>query len=298
MNGTGSTHIPVLAREVVEWLDPRPGQMIVDGTLGGGGHTRLLAERLGQDGQVLAIDRDPAAVARGKLALQGLPVTILHGSYGDLPEILREQGLPQVDSVLLDLGLSSDQLADAERGFSFSAEGPLDLRFDPTCGEPAWRLINRWSAEHLAQVIYDFGEERFSRRIARRIVEQRRRTPIKTADQLAELVRQCVPRARGSRLDPATRTFQAFRMAVNDELGILERALTRLPECLKPGGRLAIISFHSLEDRCVKMAFRRDPRYVTLTKKPIRPMDDEIRDNPRSRSARLRVAARAEDRAC
>ncbi|MBP85873.1 MAG: 16S rRNA (cytosine(1402)-N(4))-methyltransferase [Planctomycetaceae bacterium] len=293
MSESPTIHIPVFPRETLEWLAPGPGQVIVDGTLGGAGHTRLIAELVGEKGHVLAIDRDPAAIERAEEELADLPVTPVHGSYDVLPEILREEGIEAVDGILLDLGLSSDQLADNDRGFSFNAEGPLDLRFDPTRGEPAWRLLNRLSAEHLANLIYEFGEERYSRRIGRRIVEQRRKAPIRTATELAELVRGCVPRDRKSKLDRATRTFQALRIAVNDELKTIERALSRFPDCLRPGGRAVVISFHSLEDRLVKTAFRQDPRYVILTKKPIRPNESEIQMNPRSRSARLRVAERA-----
>lgn len=293
MADSPTVHTPVLSREVIEALQPRPGQVIVDGTLGGGGHTRLIADLLQGEGRVIAIDRDPEAVERAEAELADLPVELEYGSYGDLPEILHHHGIEAVDGILLDLGLSSDQLADDERGFSFSSDGPLDLRFDPMRGEPAWRLVNRLSAEHLANIIYEYGEERFSRRIARRIVELRRQSEIRTALQLADIVRSCVTRDRRSKLDPATRTFQALRIAVNDELQVIQRALSRFPDCLKPGGRLAVISFHSLEDRLVKTAFREDPRYVILTKKPIRPNESEIHKNPRSRSARLRVAERA-----
>jgi 16S rRNA (cytosine1402-N4)-methyltransferase len=192
----------------------------------------------------------------------------------------------------LDLGLSSDQLADANRGFSFQSAGPLDLRFDPTRGEPAWRLIERLSAEHLADLIFKYGEERYSRRIARKIVELRRREPMETAADLARVVRTSVPRTRDERIDPATRTFQALRIAVNEELKWLEVGLRRLPGCLKPGGRMAVISFHSLEDRMVKEAFLRDERLKVLTRRPVRPGEQEIADNPRARSAKLRVAER------
>jgi 16S rRNA (cytosine1402-N4)-methyltransferase len=186
-------------------------------------------------------------------------------------------------------------LADESRGFSFSGGGLLDLRFDPTEGEPAWRLVNRLSEETLADLIYHFGEERHSRRIARAIVQRRRERPIKTAAELAELVRRNVPRTPArQRIDPATRTFQALRIATNQELKSLEIALRRLPECLNPGGRLAVISFHSLEDRRVKEAFRDDERYEVLTRKPIRPTAEEVDRNPRARSAKLRVAALAE----
>lgn len=293
MAASPTVHVSVLANEVIEWLDPQPGKIIVDGTLGGGGHSRLLAERLAGQGQIIGIDRDPKAVGRTAQVLDGLPVRCVHGSYADLPEILNELGIDQIDGVLLDLGLSSDQLTDRERGFSFTVDGPLDLRFDPTQGEPAWRFLERLSAEQLANIIFEYGEERHSRRIAKAVVETRRETPIRTAAELADLVRRCVPRSRTTKLDPATRTFQALRIAVNDELKILDQALTRLPECVRPGGRIAIISFHSLEDRRVKIAFRQDQRYVILTKKPIRPNESEMQRNPRSRSAKLRVAARA-----
>lgn len=279
--------------EVVEWLAPRPGQLFVDGTLGGGGHTRALAERVGRGGFVVAFDRDPAALERAEENLKGLPVKLAHASFSEAPEVLREIGVEQVEGMVLDLGLSSDQLADVERGFSFSAGGALDLRFDPTHGEPAARLIERLSEQHLADLIYTYGEERYSRRIARAIVERRRERPIETSAELAELVRRAIPRSRHEeRIDPATRTFQALRIAVNEELKSLEVALRRLPDHLKPGGRLAIISFHSLEDRLVKEAFRGDERLNNLTRKPIRPSEDEVERNPRSRSAKLRVAER------
>ena len=283
-------HVSVLADEIIEWLAPKQGQTLVDGTLGGGGHTRQLAEAVGAAGRVIGLDHDPAAIAAAERNLAGLPIELVQANFCELPEILAELKIEAVDGVLLDLGLSSDQLADAERGFSFDAEGPLDLRFNPQAGEPAWRLIERLSDKHLADLIYQFGEERFSRRIARKIVEVRRREPIRTARQLAQLVRSCLPQSRQQRIDPATRTFQALRIAVNDELKSLESALRRIPDCLRPGGRLAIISFHSLEDRRVKQAFRDDPRLQAVTKKPIRPTEQEIDNNPRCRSARLRVA--------
>ena len=178
MDSSSVVHVPVLLDEIVQALELRPGAVLVDGTLGGGGHSRALAERVGAQGLVLALDRDPAAVAAAERNLAGLPVKPLQGNYCDLPEVLGELGIAAVDGVVLDLGLSSDQLADAERGFSFSSEGPLDLRFDPTRGVPAWRLMDRLSAEHLANLIYEFGEERFSRRIARAVVERRHDDPI------------------------------------------------------------------------------------------------------------------------
>jgi 16S rRNA (cytosine1402-N4)-methyltransferase len=285
-------HVPVLATEVLEWLRPTVGQTFVDGTLGGGGHTRLLAEAVGPTGSVIALDRDATAVERATEELRGLPVRALQSNYSDLPEVLTGLEVESVDGILLDLGLSSDQLADATRGFSFQSTGPLDLRFDETRGEPAWKLVERLSAEHLADLIYQYGEERYSRRIARHIVDVRRATPIHTAADLARVVRESVPRSRDERIDPATRTFQALRIAVNDELKWLEVALRRLPDCLRIGGRMAVISFHSLEDRLVKESFRDDARLTVVTRRPIRPTEQEVAANPRSRSAKLRVAER------
>lgn len=292
-----TVHVPVLLDEVLHWLQPTPGAVLVDGTLGGGGHTRELAQRVAPDGRIVSLDRDPQAVERTSPTLAGLPATAVHASYAELPEVLRSLALPPVDGILLDLGLSSDQLASADRGFSFHCDGPLDLRFDPESGRPAWQWLERIPADELANLIYEYGEERHSRRIAREIVDRRRTDPIRTAVQLAELVRRCVPRGRHDRIDPATRTFQALRIAVNEELVQLSDALRVFPECVRPGGRVAIISFHSLEDRIVKQAFRSDSRWEILTKKPIWPGDAEQESNPRSRSARLRVAARRADEA-
>jgi 16S rRNA (cytosine1402-N4)-methyltransferase len=293
--GEATIHIPVLLAQTLEYLRPAPGDVFVDGTLGGGGHARAIAERVQPEGRVIAVDLDAAAVERAEDSLAGLPIEVAAGSYADVPELLADLGIASVNGVLLDLGLSSDQLASAERGFSFQTSGELDLRFDRENGEPAWRMLARLSEQHLADLIYQFGEERFSRRIARRIVEQRRSQPIRTADQLASLVRSCVPRSRGHQIDPATRTFQALRIAVNGELDSLATALRRLPDCLKPGGRLVIISFHSLEDRMVKQAFRDDERLLVVTRKPIQATDDEANRNARARSAKLRVAERVPD---
>jgi 16S rRNA (cytosine1402-N4)-methyltransferase len=292
MTAASPIHVPVMLAEVLEGLSPQPGGVFVDGTLGGGGHSRALAERVGPGGRIIALDRDPAAIEAANTNLSNGPITPVQANFCDLPEVLAEIGLEAVDGILLDLGLSSDQLADLERGFSFSSTGPLDLRFDPLQGKPAWRLLQRLSAEHLADLIYQYGEERYSRRIARAIVQRRGDKPVETAAELAELVRRCVPRARHDRIDPATRTFQALRIAVNDELKSLDIALRRLPDCLRPGGRLAVISFHSLEDRPVKEAFRNDPRLTSLTRKPVTPSDAETAENPRSRSAKLRLAVR------
>jgi 16S rRNA (cytosine1402-N4)-methyltransferase len=203
--------------------------------------------------------------------------------------VLAEHAIPELDGVLADLGFSSDQLADPQRGFSFLHEGPLDMRLDPTSDRPtAADLLARLSERELADILWRYGQERFSRRIARRIVAMRQRQPIRTTLQLAELVRSCVPHS--GRIDPATRTFQALRIAVNDELGALQRLLAVLPQCLRIGSRAVIISFHSLEDRLVKQAFRQREFWQVLTKKPVRPDAAEIRSNPRARSARLRAA--------
>ena len=293
MTGLDSVHVPVMLDEVVRWIEPCPGSVIVDGTLGGGGHAQAIAELVAPTGSVIGLDRDPAAVDAAEQTLADLPIRPVQANFCDLPEVLEQLEVSSIDGAVLDLGLSSDQLADTTRGFSFSCTGPLDLRFDTTRGEPASRLINRLGADHLADLIYTYGEERHSRRIARKIVARRRDKPIETAAELAELVRRSIPRTRDrQQIDPATRTFQALRIAVNDELKSLEIALKRLPECLARGGCLVVISFHSLEDRRVKQAFRDDERYQVLTKKPVRPSADEVALNPRARSAKLRAARR------
>lgn len=287
-----SVHVPVLPAEVLALGEPKLGQIWADGTAGGGGHSRLIAEQIGESGKLVAVDRDPTAVER---LTELLPQNCLarHSSYDDLPETLTELDISGVDGILLDLGLSSDQLADRERGFSFTADGPLDMRFDTTQGEAAWEWLQRVDEKTLADTIYQFGEERFSRRIAKRIVDTRKENPIRNASELRDLIYRAVPGKKHGRIDPATRTFQALRIAVNDELGILERALARLPDCLNPGGALLIISFHSLEDRLVKYAFRNDPRLEIITRRPVQATSAETDRNSRSRSAKLRVARRS-----
>jgi 16S rRNA (cytosine1402-N4)-methyltransferase len=294
---TTARHVPVLPAEVLHWLDPRPGQTIVDCTVGAGGHSRLIAERLGPTGKVIGLDQDPAMLDLARPRLAGLPVTLVHAAFDQLADVLRDQGVAAVDGVLADLGVSSDQLDNPARGLSFQHDAPLDMRMDPTRGETAADLLRRLPERDLADLIYQFGEERFSRRIARRIVEARENAPIETTGQLAELVRRCVPRPKGRAggIDPATRTFQALRLAVNDELGALDRLLVQLPGCVKPGGRAVVISFHSLEDRRVKRAFRDPAVWDVLTKKPVTAGGDEERANPRSRSAKLRAAVRRAD---
>ncbi|MEO1991552.1 MAG: 16S rRNA (cytosine(1402)-N(4))-methyltransferase RsmH [Pirellulales bacterium] len=293
MTQSFTVHESVLPAEVLSFLAVRPGMRVVDGTLGGGGHTRLLANAVGSAGLVVAIDRDPQAIDRASRHLADLPVRFAQANFCHIPEVLDAVGIDEVDAVLLDIGLSSDQLADDSRGFSFQSDGPLDLRFDPTEGEPAWRLVQRMRPERLADLIFEFGEERHSRRIARKIAAIREKRPIQSAREFANVVMSAMPRqSTPSRIHPATRTFQALRIAVNEELKSLRTALERIPTRLAHGGRCAVISFHSLEDRLVKQAFRCKQTWLNMTRSPIEASPEERSRNPRSRSAKLRVAQR------
>ena len=290
-------HVAVLPAEVVRLLDPQPGQTWVDCTVGGGGHSRLLADRLASrvsdgtgSGRLIGLDQDPTMLELARPRLAGLPVTLIHANFDQLPDVLRNLGIESVDGVLADLGFSSDQMERADRGLSFRENGPLDMRLDPTAGETAADLVNTLSEAALADVFWEFGEERHSRRVARRIAERRKEKPFETTAELAEVVRRSVPRSGG--IDPATRVFQALRIAVNDELGALDRLLAALPRVVRPGGKAGIISFHSLEDRRVKQAFRTAGVWRPVTKKPVEAADDEVARNPRARSAKLRVAVR------
>lgn len=265
--------------------------MIVDGTVGAGGHAAALAEQVGTTGRVIGLDRDPEMLALAATATAGRPVTLVNASYSELGGVLESLGIREVDGIVLDLGLSSDQLHWEHRGFSFARDGPLDMRYDPETPESAADLIGSLSAEDLADLFYEYGEERHSRRVARRIVEAREIEPIVTTSQLAQIVRRSIPGKWGT-IDPSTRVFQALRIAVNGELEHLDSALANLPKWLKLGGRAAIISFHSLEDRRVKVAFRDNPELHPLTKKPIVASEQELQLNPRARSAKLRVAER------
>jgi 16S rRNA (cytosine1402-N4)-methyltransferase len=285
-------HLPVLPEKVLEFLAPEPGQIIVDCTVGGGGHSKLIAERLGAQGRLLGLDQDAEMLEEAKERLRGLPVQLFQANFDQLRQLLNQQGLHTVNGILADLGVCTEQLDDARRGFSFMHPGPLDMRLDRSVGEPASALVQRLSERDLAEVFWNFGEERFSRRIARRIVQGRQRSPLRTTAELADLVRRCVPRSRGHGIDPATRVFQALRIAVNDELGALERLLSALPHSLGAGGRAVIISFHSLEDRLVKKDFHNRETWQEVTRKPVQATEEETRNNPRARSAKLRAAVR------
>ena len=281
--------------EVLRCLNPKPGAVIVDGTVGTGGHSLALLPRLLPNGTLLAIDRDRSALelARRRLSEFAPRVIFRHGDFRALPAILQGEALSRIDGLVLDLGMSSLHLDQPERGFSFSHEGPLDMRMDPEQGAAAAELVNRAPAHELERLFTELGEERYARRIARRIADERRREPVHTTAQLARIVAAAVPpRGRYGRLHPATRVFQALRMAVNDELGALQAVLAALPGLLAPGGRAVIISFHSLEDRLVKRAFAegaREGRWTLLVKKPLTPSESEIARNPRARSAKLRA---------
>lgn len=304
----GETHVPVLFQKVLDGLQLRAGGRYIDATVGGGGHAAGILAASSPDGRLLGLDLDPAAleVARACLSAYGERVVLIHGSFTRLAEIARGCHFVPADGVLFDLGLSSLQLADPARGFAFMADGPLDMRFDPTGeGVPAVELVNHLSLEELAGLLYRYGEERQARRIAKAIVAAR---PLCTTQELATVVERAA--GRRGRIHPATRTFQALRIAVNGELAALEAALPQAVEVLAPGGRLAVISFHSLEDRVVKRFLRRESRDCVcppdipictcghramlrlLGRKPVRPTPGEVAANPRARSARLRLAER------
>lgn len=283
----------MLPAEVLEKLEPKPGEAYLDLTLGGAGHALLVAERIGPTGKIIALDRDADALARSSLRLQQLAsppaLSFHHANFQQVRELLKEES-SAINLVLADLGFSSDQMDDPERGLSFMREGPLDMRLDRTERETAADILSSWREKELADLFWKYGEERKSRWVAKRVVETRKAIPITTTTQLAELVRSCVPRS--GNIDPATRVFQALRIAVNDELGALETLLQDLPYMVAPGARVGIISFHSLEDRLVKYSFRQSEFWEVLTKKPIEASEEESRVNPRSRSAKLRVARR------
>jgi 16S rRNA (cytosine1402-N4)-methyltransferase len=304
-----ANHVPVLLGAVIDGLRVEPGGRYIDATVGGGGHASEILAASSPDGVLLGLDRDPAAleVADARLISYRERLRLVQGSFAYLVEIAAGRGFDRVDGILIDLGLSSLQLADADRGFSFLVDGPLDMRFDTSSSDwTAADLVNRLSSEELADILYRYGEESQSRRIARAIVEAR---PLLTTRELVDVIEQAVGRRRG-RLHSATLVFQALRIAVNEELTALERALPQAVELLAPGGRLAVIAFHSLEDRIVKRFMRRESQdcicppglpictcdheatLKVITRKPIKPTSEEVEVNARSRSARLRIAER------
>lgn len=310
--GLDIQHVPVLCAEVVQWLvpaEPAPGLRFIDATVGLGGHTERLLSSLPEDSRLLALDADPAALARARerLAPFGQRVTFALGRHVDLSRIARDHGFEQVNGILFDLGVSSLQLEDAERGFSFLQDGPLDMRMGPEADTTAEEIVNTWSEQELEQLVREYGEERYARRVARAICARR---PLRRTSELARVVASAV--GFHERIHPATRTFQALRIAVNGELDSLSAALPQAVALLAARGRLVVIAFHSLEDRIVKQFIVREAKdclcssdlpqcvcghvatVANLTKKPIRPTEDEMRTNPRSRSARLRVAERLE----
>lgn len=283
-------HVPVLLREVIEHLKPEPKTVFIDGTVGLGGHSKALMERVLPLGRLLAIDRDPRNldIAKETLVDYTDAVIFVCDSFANMKQHAYDQQLTQVNGILLDLGFSSAHIEDASRGFSFLAEGLLDMRYDPDQSLTAQEIVNKWSEDDLAEIFRKYGEEKQARKIAQALIRQRKHHPFTTTIELAEYIEAIIPR-RG-KVHPATKVFQALRIAVNDELGELERVLPDAVELLAPGGRLAIISFHSLEDRIVKHFFKKHPELTVVTKKPVAPSEREIKQNPRARSAKLRVA--------
>lgn len=304
-------HTSVLLGETIEYLQVKPDGTYVDGTLGGGGHAHEVLARLGEGGRLVGIDQDEAAIlaASERLAPFGDKATIVRGNYGQMKALLGDMGISAVDGIVLDLGVSSYQLDDPERGFTYrDPDALLDMRMDRRQGTTARDLVNGLGEQELCRILRDYGEERFARNIARRIVSARADKPIETTGELEKIVKAAIPaKARQTGGHPARRTFQALRIALNRELSVLEDSLDEMVSCLKPGGRICIITFHSLEDRIVKNGFRRneDPctcpkdfpvcvcgavsRGHVVTKKPVLPSEQEIEGNPRSRSAKLRV---------
>ncbi len=295
----GAEHVPVLLRETIEGLDLRSGRNAVDCTVGAGGHAEAVLERIAPDGRLLGLDVDEAALdaARRNLARFGSRAMLVHESYKNVERVLLAHSFGPVHAALLDLGFSSIEIDDPARGFSFRFDGPLDMRFDRTQETTAASIVNGWSLDDLARILWEYGEERLARKIADAIVRRRRHERITSTFALVDVIAHAVPAwYRRGKLHFATRTFQALRIATNDELGNLREALPALLASLAPGGRIAVISFHSLEDRIVKRFFQEKAAEGALhivTKKPIVATDEETGENPRSRSAKLRIAAKA-----
>ena len=303
-------HISVLLEECIENLNIKPDGIYVDGTLGLGGHSEQILKRL-TTGRLIGIDRDESAIRRTgeRLKAYSDKMTLVHGNFCDVAQILDELGIDAVDGMLFDLGVSSPQLDEAERGFSYMNDAPLDMRMDNTSSLTAWNVVNDWDEAELGRILRDFGEERYARRIASRIAERRAEKPIETTLELVDIIRSAMPAAAlREKQHPAKRSFQAIRIAVNDELGAVDQMMKTAPDKLKPHGRLCVISFHSLEDRIVKTGIaarengctcpREAPICVcgfkqtlkSVQRKPIVPGEDELNENPRARSAKLRVA--------
>ena len=305
-------HVSVLLNECIDNLNIRPDGIYLDGTLGLGGHSYEIASRL-TSGRLIGIDRDETAIARAGRRLEpfGERVTLIHGNFSDAAAILNELGIESVDGMLFDLGVSSPQLDEAQRGFSYMNDAPLDMRMDATEALRAFDIVNTWDEDRLNRILWDYGEERYARRISRAILERRAVKPIETTLELVDTIKSAMPSAAlREKQHPAKRSFQALRIAVNDELGAIERMMATAPDKLAVGGRLCVISFHSLEDRIVKLGIQRRENGCTcpreapictcgfvrtlksVSRKPILPSAEEIETNPRSRSAKLRVAER------
>ena len=296
-----SAHIPVLLHEVLELMQVQPSGTYIDATFGRGGHSRVILERLGPQGRLIVFDRDPQAIASARELAAGDPrVSVVHAAFSQVASC----GARDVDGVLFDLGISSPQVDDASRGFSFRQDGPLDMRMDPTSSPSAAEWLASADESAIADVLFRYGDERRSRLIAKRVVEARRRAPLTTTLELAKLIHSCFPH-HGGRIDNATRSFQALRMFINDEMGEIERGLAAALGMLKRGGRVLVIAFHSLEDRYVKRRFREldaeardaspanEPRFRLVQRKSVQAGDAELAANPRARSARLRVLERS-----
>lgn len=291
----GSYHIPVLQKEVLRYLDPKPNQNLIDATIGEGGHALAILERTSPNGKLLGIDWSPEIIVNCKLKIKNFKkrTTLVCDNFANLKEVVKRERFLAVSGILLDLGMSSWHLTEAGRGFSFLKNEPLDMRYSSQNPLTAEKIVNYWSKSEIEKNLREYGEERFAKKIAEKIIETRKSKPIKTTFQLVEIIKKAVPsRYLHQKIHFATRTFQALRITVNDELNNLEKALPQTLEILKLGGRLVVISFHSLEDKIVKNFYRsRSPIYLEiLTKKPVRPQKEEIKINPRSRSAKLRAA--------